>query len=340
MPRVDEKPAVLEVNGLVTEFVNGQKRLRALDEVTFDLRVNETLGIVGESGCGKSLTSLSIMQLLPQPHGRITAGSIRFNGRELVGVGEYEMRKIRGADIAMIFQEPLTALNPVLKIGRQLAEPLKQHTGMDRHERRRRIVEMLDLVRIPDAARRLDDYPHQLSGGMRQRVMIAMGVMGNPVLLIADEPTTALDVTVQAQIIELLRRLNAEHGTAVLLISHDVSVIGELCDRIIVMYGGRIMEQGRTADVLATPRHPYTAALLAAVPTLSTGRDRPLVAIPGQPPSPADMPAGCPFAPRCPAATDICRVQMPALTPAGTGKRATACWHPLGASDPAEAVTA
>ncbi|WP_084614278.1 dipeptide/oligopeptide/nickel ABC transporter permease/ATP-binding protein [Nakamurella lactea] len=331
-PEPDGEPRVaLRLEDLSVYFPGPDGTLvQPVRGVNLTVGEGEMVGIVGESGSGKSLTALAAAGLVPYP------GQVRVQRREIAGsdvatMHPEQLRKLLGTDLAMVFQDPMTSLNPALRLRRQLTEKLEVHEGITRAEATERAILALTDMRITAARRRLDQFPHEMSGGMRQRIMIAMGLMGSPSLLIADEPTTALDVTVQAQIIDLLRALNAEHGTAVVLISHDVSVINELCHRMVVMYGGRIVEQGPTAEVIAAPRHPYTAALLAAVPTLQTGREEPLASIPGQPPSPTAMPAGCPFAPRCAAADATCRQEMPPLIP--DGQRDLACWHPLSESD-------
>jgi oligopeptide/dipeptide ABC transporter ATP-binding protein len=326
-PRDGEAPVALRLQDLTVTFPGPDGApVTPVREVSITVGAGEMVGIVGESGSGKSLTALAAAGLVPYP-GRVAVSRREISGTDVATVRPDRLRRLLGTDLAMVFQDPMTSLNPALRLRRQLTEKLEVHEGISRAEASERAIEALTDMRITAARRRLEQFPHELSGGMRQRVMIAMGLMGKPGLLIADEPTTALDVTVQAQIIDLLRTLNAEHGTAVVLISHDVSVVGELCHRVIVMYGGRIVEQGPTAEIIAEPHHPYTAALLAAVPTLQTDRDRPLVAIPGQPPSPADLPPGCPFAPRCSFADEACRTTMPPLV--STGDREVACWHPL-----------
>ncbi|MFL5081977.1 MAG: ABC transporter ATP-binding protein, partial [Microvirga sp.] len=306
--------ALLDVEDLQTHFRTPDGVNRAVDGVSFQVKEGETLAIVGESGCGKSVTANSILRLIPEPPGKI-AGAIRFQGRDLLALPERAMRDIRGNDISMIFQEPMTSLNPVLTIGRQLRETLRLHEGLERRAAEDRAVEMLNLVGIPEARRRLREYPHQLSGGMRQRVMIAMAIANDPDVIIADEPTTALDVTVQQQVLDLLSRIRRENDAAILLISHDIAVVREVTDRILVMYAGRVVEE-ITSDRLAKhAAHPYTRALVAAVPDLATDRDQPLATIPGRPVDPAHVPAGCSFAARCPFATELCRSEDPALAP-------------------------
>jgi peptide/nickel transport system ATP-binding protein len=326
---VAERP-VLEVQNLETHLHLRAGTVRAVDGVSFALAAGETLGVVGESGCGKSMTALSILRLVPAPAARIIAGSVRLDGRDLLKLPEPQMRKVRGNDIAMIFQEPMTSLNPVVAIGRQIDEAIMLHQGLSRPEARDRAVEMLELVRIPEARRRLDDYPHRMSGGMRQRVMIAMALSCNPKVLLADEPTTALDVTIQAQILDLIEELQDMLGTAVILITHDLGTIAERADRVVVMYAGRIVEQASVDDLFAQPRHPYTSGLLASIPRVDTpkpaaARTR-LSEIAGSVPSLLDLPAGCAFAPRCRHATDHCGAAAPALEEKQPGHWA-ACWH-------------
>ncbi|MFP4624644.1 MAG: ABC transporter ATP-binding protein [Gemmatimonadota bacterium] len=315
--------ALLEVQDLRTYFHTEDGIARAVDGVSFQVDRGEVLGVVGESGCGKSVTSLSIMGLVDEP-GRIEEGSrIRFDGRELTALSEGEMRKVRGNDIAMIFQEPMTSLNPVYPVGDQIAESLRLHRGLDKRAARERAVELLTLVGIPVPARRVDEYPHQLSGGMRQRVMIAMALANEPDLLIADEPTTALDVTIQAQILELLLELRREMGMAVLLITHDLGVVAEVCDRVVVMYAGQVVEEGPVTEIFRRPAHPYTQGLLAAVPRPDR-RGGELAVIPGTVPPPTRWPAGCRFRDRCPYAWDRCAT-LPGLLPAGP-EQAGRCW--------------
>jgi peptide/nickel transport system ATP-binding protein len=319
---------LLDVRDLRTHFHTTEGLTRAVDGVSFSVRRGETLGIVGESGCGKSVTALSIMRLLPPRLGRNAGGSILFEGADLLALDEAQMRGIRGNSIAMVFQEPMTSLNPVLTIGDQIAEAVIIHQGKSRAQALQRAVEMLKLVRIPDAERRLGDYPHQLSGGMRQRVMIAMALSCNPRLLIADEPTTALDVTIQAQILRLMIDLKESFGAAVLLITHDLGVVAETCQRVIVMYAGRKVEQAEVTDLFDRPLHPYTQGLMAAIPRQGgRARKRRLAEIPGIVPSLREPIAGCAFALRCPSATDRCRHEAPTITDAGLG-HLVACWHP------------
>ena len=322
-------PHVLEIRDLKTWFDTRDGIVRAVDGVSFSLARGEMLGVVGESGCGKSITALSVMGLVQAPAGRIAGGSIRLNGRELVGLEESSLCRIRGNEISMIFQEPMTSLNPVMRIGKQIAEPLMLHQGMDRAAARARAIEMLELVHIPEARRRIDEYPHQLSGGMRQRVMIAIALACRPAVLIADEPTTALDVTIQAQILRLMSDLQRDLGTAVILITHDLGVIAQAVRRVVVMYAGRKVEEAPVEALFLHPRHPYTVGLLGSVPrvdrAISMQRIR-LAEIPGMLPSPIEAIAGCRFAARCALATDQCRTEDPPLEEAAPGHFA-ACWH-------------
>jgi len=307
---------LLEVQDLQTFFHAEGTVARAVDGVSFTLGAGETLAIVGESGSGKSVTSLSIMRLVPIPPGEIAGGSVLFRGRDLLAIPEPEMRHIRGNEMGMIFQEPMSSLNPLLTVGEQIAEVVRLHQGLARGAARQRAVEMLGRVNIPDPERRAREYPHRLSGGMRQRVMIAMALACRPALLIADEPTTALDVTIQAQILHLIRALQIEMGMSVLFITHNLGVVAQVADRVAVMYSGRIVEQGDVRTVFATPLHPYTRALLRSIPRVqAAGHDpsRRLLSIPGQVPSPVALPPGCSYAPRCPLADDVCRTVMPPL---------------------------
>ena len=307
--------ALLEVNDLRTVFRTREGEVHAVDGVSFALERGQTLGIVGESGCGKSVTASSIMGIV-QPPGKVVGGSVMFDGRELVGRKESELENIRGREIAMIFQDPMTSLNPTLKIGTQITEVLERHMNMKRAEARKRAVELLDEVKIPNAATRLDDYPHRYSGGMRQRVMIAIALACNPKLLIADEPTTALDVTVQAGVLDLLYELRESHDMAMIIITHDMGVVAETADDIIVMYAGQFVEQATALDLFDSPEHPYTEALLAALPQIEGEgiRQGRLTSIPGRPPDLLTPPEACRFAPRCPyAGTDDCSVVAPEL---------------------------
>ncbi|MBL8839023.1 MAG: ABC transporter ATP-binding protein [Alphaproteobacteria bacterium] len=324
-----EPVPVLEVDGLRTHFFTRDGVVRAVDGVSFKVAAGETIGIVGESGCGKSVTSLSIMRLIPPRSGRTVAGTVKFDGVDLLKVPEPEMRNIRGNRIAMIFQEPMTSLNPVMTIGDQIAEAVILHQNASRGAALQRAREMLELVRIPDANRRLGDYPHQFSGGMRQRVMIAMALCCNPMLLIADEPTTALDVTIQAQILRLMRELKERLGAAIMLITHDLGVIAETAQRVVVMYAGRKVEEAGVLELFDRPLHPYTRGLMASIPR---GRHRGgttkrrLAEIPGIVPSLREPIPGCAFAPRCNYATARCTVEAPVLAEKETG-HVVACWE-------------
>jgi peptide/nickel transport system ATP-binding protein len=307
---------LLEVQDLRTFFHAEGTVARAVDGVSFTVGAGETLAIVGESGSGKSVTSLSIMRLVPIPPGEIAGGRVLFRGRDLLALPEPEMRHIRGNEIGMIFQEPMSSLNPLLTVGEQISEVVRLHQGLGRTAARQRAIEMLGRVNIPDPERRAREYPHRLSGGMRQRVMIAMALACRPALLIADEPTTALDVTIQAQILHLIRALQIEMSMSVLFITHNLGVVAQVADRVAVMYAGRIVEQGDVRTVFAAPLHPYTRALLRSIPRVeAVGRDpsHRLLSIPGQVPSPVALPPGCSYAPRCPLADDVCRTAMPPL---------------------------
>ena len=330
---MDATAPLLELDGVRTWFYTREGVVRAVDGVSFSIAPGETLAVVGESGCGKSVTAQSILRLLPSPPARVVEGSIRFEGQDLLALDDAAMRDIRGNRIAMIFQEPMTSLNPVLTVGYQIAESLVRHQAMGRADAEARAAEMLALVGIAEPARRVREYPHQLSGGMRQRVMIAMALACRPRLLIADEPTTALDVTVQAQILDLMRELRRAYGMAILFITHDLGVVAEIADRISVMYAGQVVESGSVRDVLQRPRHPYTKALMAALPRIDRRGAR-LAAIPGIVPDLRNMPQGCRFHPRCPSAqAGLCDARAPALEPAGDGV-AVRClrWRELGPS--------
>jgi oligopeptide/dipeptide ABC transporter ATP-binding protein len=319
--------SLLTVDDLQVQFWTQRGTVYAVNGVSFEIAPGETLGIVGESGCGKSVTSLAILGLLPRA-GRVTGGSAEFDGRDLIGLSDAELRRIRGREIAMIFQDPMTSLNPVLTIGRQIREALETHFGNSRKEAQRRAVELLDQVGIPEARRRVDDYPHQFSGGMRQRAMIAMALACEPKLLIADEPTTALDVTIQAQILDLLRELVADRDTALIMITHDLGVVAGMCERVHVMYGGMVMETGAAEDVFRSPRHPYTLGLLQSVPRLDTPRGRKLHPIEGAPRDMLRPPAACPFAPRCAYEVDMSRREVPPLIEVAPGHK-VACFNPV-----------
>jgi oligopeptide transport system ATP-binding protein len=318
-------PKVLDVNNLVTRFITHEGTVHAVNGVSFHVNEGETLGIVGESGCGKSVSVLSVMRLIPQPPGHVKADSIHFGTQELTKLGEDEMREIRGSQIAMIFQDPMTSLNPVLTVGFQIMEPLRVHLGMSEEEARERATELLHLVGIPEARDRLDDYPHQFSGGMRQRAMIAMSLACNPSLLIADEPTTALDVTIQAQIVELVKRLRDQIGMSLIWITHDLGVVAGLADRVMVMYAGFIVEEAMIREVYENPRHPYTFALLQSLPRMDGSPGEKLMSIEGLPPELYTLPEGCPFAPRCAFVKDKCWTNNPPLDEVSPGHR-IACW--------------
>lgn len=315
---------LLEVQNLKTYFYTEDGVVPAVDGVSFTLDKGETLGIVGESGCGKSVTSLSIMRLIPNPPGKIIDGKIIFEGENLLEKSEAQMRRIRGNDISMIFQEPMTSLNPVFTIGNQIMEAIILHQKLNKQAAREKAIEMLRLVGIPSPEKRVDEYPHQLSGGMRQRVMIAMALSCNPKLLIADEPTTALDVTIQAQILDLMRNLRNELGTSIMLITHDLGVIAELVEKVVVMYAGKIVERADVRSLFADPLHPYTLGLLGSIPKMTEKQTR-LQAIEGVVPNPAFMPKGCRFHPRCKFTRDICKVEEPELIQLKPGHE-TACW--------------
>ena len=329
---------LLEVDNLHTYFDTLSGPARSVDGVSYTVRAGQTLGVVGESGCGKSVTALSIMQLLPTPPARIR-GAVRLRGTDLLQLSEREMRRIRGNRISMIFQEPMTSLNPVLTIGRQIAETVQVHQNASRAEALRRAVEMLRVVQIPEPERRVNEYPHQLSGGMRQRVMIALALACNPEVLIADEPTTALDVTIQAQILDLIRRLQKELGMGVVMITHDLGVVAESCDRVAVMYAGRKVEEADVIDLFDRPRHPYTRALMASMPSMNTSSQR-LAEIPGLVPSPQEPRRGCAFAARCSHANARCHSEIPRLTRHGSD-HVVACFAvEEGRIDTAEEATA
>ena len=324
-------PAVLEIDGLQTHFFTAIGTVRAVDGVSYSLKPGETLGVVGESGCGKSVSALSILRLVANPPGRIVGGAVRFQGKNLLELSEAEMERIRGNDISMIFQEPMTSLNPLFTVGGQIAEAVALHQGLSRKEAWNRAVEMLRQVSMPEPEKRAHAYPHQLSGGMRQRVMIAMALSCNPKVLIADEPTTALDVTIQAQILDLMRELQEAFGTAIILITHDMGVVAENADRVVVMYAGRKVEEAPANELFDHPGHPYTKGLLGSIPHLdevarSGQRRQRLNEIKGLVPSLFNLPPGCSFAPRCALATDRCREAPPPLEEHRPG-HFIACWH-------------
>lgn len=325
----DKKP-LLQVRDLQTSFNTENGKVRAVNHVSFDINAGEVVGLVGESGCGKTAASLSILQLLPTPPAAIEGGEILFDGHNLVGMPREELRRIRGNEISMIFQEPMTSLNPVYTIGEQLMESLQLHQHLSPRDAKARAIEMLQLVGIPRPDEVVDEYPHRFSGGMRQRAMIAMALSCDPKLLIADEPTTALDVTIQAQILELMQELRERIGMAILFITHDLSVIAEMADRVVVMYAGKVVEEADVVSLFHSPQHPYTQGLIGSRPTVddsdeSVGEKRRLPFIPGNVPNPLYLPQGCPFHPRCDHAMDICRTSMPGESSVGTGHRVR-CW--------------
>jgi len=342
MDATTSSQVLLQVDDVHVEFKTRRGRAMVLNGVSFDVRAGETLCIVGESGCGKSMTALTVLGLVPQPPGRVSGGRVLFQGEDLLAATPARLREVRGNRISMIFQEPMTSLNPVFTVGEQIAESLRLHAGLDRAAAHERAIEMLRQVGIPAPERRVDEYPHQLSGGMRQRVMIAMALACRPDILIADEPTTALDVTVQAQIFDLLRALQSERGTAIVLITHDMGAVAEMADRVMVMYAGRVIEQGRTAQVLAAPRHPYTQGLIACLPELGSSQQEArseLAEIAGVVPSLWELGTGCAFRARCPHARPRCAGELPPMVEvpdAGDAGHAAACWllaeHAAGAS--------
>ena len=320
---------LLEVNNLKTYFFTRGGVIKAVDDVSFVIKPGETLGVVGESGCGKSVTALSIMRLVANPPGKIVGGEINFNGENILEKNQEELTELRGSKISMIFQDPMTSLNPVFNVGFQIAETVSRHRkDVSKDQAWKRAVEMLDLVRIPDARRRAKNYPHEFSGGMRQRVMIAIALACNPKLLIADEPTTALDVTIQAQILELMKGLSKEFDTAVMLITHDLGVVAGTCKFVNVMYAGHVVESGPVGQIFSTPAHPYTVGLLHSIPRLDDQRGVKLTPIGGQPPDLLNPPAGCPYAPRCPKVQSKCRQERPELMPVGRGEQVAACFYP------------
>ena len=321
-------PKLLEVKNLKTQFFTQDGVVHAVNGISYTVDKGETVAIVGESGSGKSVGVMSLIRLIPQPPGKIVDGEVLFDGQDLIKMSEDELREIRGNRIAMIFQDPMTSLNPVLTIGRQITEALELHLHMNKEQARRRAVQLLEMVGIPGAESRLDDYPHQFSGGMRQRVMIAMGLSCDPQLLIADEPTTALDVTIQAQIVDLVRRLQEELGMAIIWITHDLGVVAGMAKRVIVMYSGFIVEESDVSAIYAQPRHPYTLGLLRSIPRLDLGRQKRLVPIEGLPPDLLEPPNHCPFAPRCQFVFDKCWQENPPLMEVGYNHRA-ACWADL-----------
>jgi oligopeptide transport system ATP-binding protein len=318
---------LLEIKNLKTRFFTDEGVVHAVNGISYDLEEGEILGVVGESGCGKSVHALSIMRLIPDPPGKITDGEVWFNGRNLLKLGEKDMRLIRGAEIAMVFQDPMTSLNPVYTVGFQIMEALMLHQRLDKNQARERSAELLSMVGIPDARRRLDDYPHQFSGGMRQRAMIAMGLSCLPQLLIADEPTTALDVTIQAQIVELVKRLQNELGMAVMWITHDLGIVAELAHKVNVMYAGYIIERGSVRDIFKRTRHPYTMGLLGSLPRIDEAPGTKLISIPGLPPDLIALPDACPFAFRCPYVAEQCWAENPPLEVTDSEGHLVACWR-------------
>lgn len=323
---MQQKELLLQLEDLQTYFYTDDGVVKAVDRVTFEINKGETLGVVGESGCGKSVTSLSIMRLIPNPPGKITGGRILFEGEDLVTKSDAEMRRIRGNEISMIFQEPMTSLNPVFTVGYQIAEAIILHQKLGRQEALKKAVEMLWKVGIPSPEKRVNEYPHQLSGGMRQRVMIAMALSCNPKLLIADEPTTALDVTIQAQILELMKELKNEFNTAIMLITHDLGVVAEVCERVAVMYAGKVVEYADVQTIFGQPQHPYTWGLLRSIPKLD-GNAKRLMVIDGVVPNPLHLPQGCSFHPRCRFANAQCREKEPEIRELKSG-HSVRCWYP------------
>jgi oligopeptide transport system ATP-binding protein len=326
--------SLLEVKDLKTRFHTPEGTVYAVNGISFHVDEGETLAVVGESGCGKSVSMLSVLQLILVPPGEIAGGQALYRGIDLLKKSESEMEPIRGQEVAMIFQDPMTSLNPVLSIGRQISESLRIHMGMDQKAANVRAVELLEMVGISDPSHRLGDYPHQFSGGMRQRVMIAMALACNPSLLIADEPTTALDVTIQAQIVELVTKIRDQVHMAVIWITHDLGVVAGIADRVMVMYAGFIVEEASVIDLYENPRHPYTSALLGALPRVDRRRDRRLKSIPGAPPSLLVEPHGCPFSTRCEVAIERCKTDNPSLTPVGQNHHNIACWVDIKSGAP------
>jgi oligopeptide transport system ATP-binding protein len=329
------RPSILKVEDLVTRFITPDGTVFAVNGVSFELKEGETLGVVGESGCGKSVTMLSILQLIPRPPGKIVNGRAYFHDKDLLNLNAEEIRHVRGAQIGMVFQDPMTSLNPVVTIGKQVAEPLMLHLGMNRKEAEERVIELLRLVGIPEAEKRLEQYPHHFSGGMRQRVMIAMALACNPQILIADEPTTALDVTIQAQIVDLVKKLRDELGMSIIWITHDLGIIAGLAQRVIVMYAGYIIEEANVKELYSNPQHPYTLGLLNSLPRMDTSEHQRLTDIPGMPPLLLRQPVGCPFAPRCPFVFERC-TENPPLLEVGIDHRA-ACWWNVNEGRPRDA---
>jgi oligopeptide transport system ATP-binding protein len=329
---------ILSVRGLKTQFFTQDGVVQAVNGISYELNEGETLGIVGESGCGKSVSVMSLMRLIPMPPGKIVGGEALFENRDLMKITDDEMRSVRGNKIAMIFQDPMTSLNPVLTIGQQVSEALELHLGMSKSEGRQRTIELLEMVGIPSAADRIDNYPHQFSGGMRQRVMIAMGLSCNPQILIADEPTTALDVTIQAQIVDLVKKLRDEIGMAIIWITHDLGVVAGLADRVVVMYAGFIVEEAPVKELYRDPRHPYTLGLLGSLPRLDEERGRRLTSIEGLPPDLIALPAGCPFYERCDYRVDKCKAENPPLEFVAPNHK-VACWVDVTMAKPVRGET-
>ena len=323
---------LLEVKNLTTQFFTSSGTVQAVDDVSFDVDEGETVAVVGESGCGKSVSALSILRLIPWPPGKIVSGSIKFAGKDLLALSNEEIRTIRGQDISMVFQEPMTSLNPVLSIGLQLTETMEHHLGISNKKAHERAVELLNMVGISEAERRLSQYPHHLSGGMRQRVMIALALSCEPKLIIADEPTTALDVTIQAQILELMKNLTKQMGVALIVITHNLGVVARYADRVNVMYAGKLVEMGQAREIYHDPHHPYTLGLLASVPRMDQPRGSRLIPIDGQPPELTLLDNGCAFRPRCRFAVDQCGAEIPPLQAIDTGHEA-ACWRVSEISD-------
>lgn len=320
--------SLLEVKNLETRFFTQDGVVKAVNGISYTLEEGATLAIVGESGCGKSVGVMSLLRLIPEPPGKITGGEALFLGRDLLKMEKDEIRRVRGREMAMVFQDPMTSLNPVLTVGRQITESLELHLGMDKREAKNRAIELLEMVNIPGAAERIDDYPHQFSGGMRQRAMIAMALSCMPQVLIADEPTTALDVTIQAQIVELVKQLRDDLGMAIIWITHDLGVVAGLCERVVVMYAGYIVEDALVNDLYGSPQHPYTQGLLGSLPRIDMLRDERLVSIDGMPPDQIALPDGCPFAARCSYVIDRCLKENPPLVSVTPGHK-TACWIDL-----------
>jgi oligopeptide transport system ATP-binding protein len=324
---MEKSKSLLEIRNLKTRFHTDDGIVKAVNGVSYNMEVGEILGVVGESGCGKSVHALSLMRLIPSPPGEIESGEVWFDGRDILKLSEAELRQIRGRDIAMVFQDPMTSLNPVYTVGFQIQEALMIHTNMEKSQARKRAGELLDMVGIPDSNQRLDEYPHQFSGGMRQRAMIAMALSCEPKLLIADEPTTALDVTIQAQIIDLVKRLQAELGMAIMWITHDLGVVAEMVDKINVMYAGYIVERGPVREIYKKTRHPYTLGLLGSLPRIDEAPGTELVSIPGLPPDLVALPEGCPFYARCTYRVDRCLEEMPPLESVDVSGHTVACWQ-------------